>query len=205
MGLGRVRGTGAPGLLGDRRASGGASSTGIALARSRLTRSRSILGGLLLAQPVVKGAATLALAVSSEVSSRGSLDLSAIASSRAGETSRTRGSSRGARELRRLGGSNRRFARRGGLSLTAVLVVSGTLFDDQMVILLASKEHTRLDRAASQRLDAVQDVVVAIQQIGTGSEQAQLVVVALLVKLIELVEDLLTTAAGMLEWTREIY
>lgn len=78
-----------------------------------------------------------------------------------------------------------------------LIVVSRILFHKRVVSLLWGEEHARLDVTARQRLDTVQDLMVAPQQIRPGSKQTKLVTIVSLI-FVELV-DLFAAAAKLLE------
>lgn len=172
----------ASGLLGSRRSSG----TGTALLWGGLTGCDG-LGLLLLAQPLIERADTLALDDGS-ICCGGIFDLMA-ASRRASETSGTGG-------LRKIGGH--RGSEGGGRRLTLLLCIGGSIIINHLVewrtILPPRKELARFDGVTRQRLNVVQDVLIALQQVGASSEETQLISGCILIIVIESVENFLATA-----------
>lgn len=77
------------------------------------------------------------------------------------------------------------------------VVVGGIFLRKRLVGILRSEEHARLDVTTGQRLNAVQDLLVALQQVRSGSKQTQLITIIILI-FIELV-NLFSTAAKLLE------
>lgn len=182
----------ASGLLGS-RGSSRTGSPGTALLRSGLTGGDGV-GFLLLAQPLVERANTLALDdLGSDVCGGGIFDLSA-ASRRASEASGSRG-------LRKLGGL--RGSDGGGQGLTLLLRIGRSIVIINHLVhnftewrtTFPLKELARLDGVTRQRLNTVQDLIIVVQQVGASSEQAQLVFIFILIFVVETVDNFLATAA----------